>query len=172
MFVVTFALLVSAYGIQFPDQGSNPGLLHWELSFLTSEAPGKLLHHWFCSLLYLQYQLLSCTHQVCNKYLLIKCMVQNLSLWSYKPKFESWCCRLNTCVHINSYIETLIPRYNDIWQRDLWQIVSQTRVWPQSGGISALVREDSRQLSPSHHYVRTQQEEECGKTGKRGLTRN
>ena len=46
------------------------------------------------------------------------------------------------------------------------------RVWPWSDGISALVREDSRLLSPSHHYVRTQQEGECGKTGERYLTRN
>ena len=32
---------------------------------------------------------------------------------------KSWCYGLNTCVHINSYIEALIPQY-DIWQWDLW----------------------------------------------------
>ena len=30
-----------ARGIQFPDQGSNPGPLHWECGVLTTVPPGK-----------------------------------------------------------------------------------------------------------------------------------
>ena len=30
-----------ACGIQFPDQGSNPGLLHWEHGVLSTAPPGK-----------------------------------------------------------------------------------------------------------------------------------
>ena len=33
--------LVVACGIQFPDQGSNPGPLHWERGVLTTGPPGK-----------------------------------------------------------------------------------------------------------------------------------
>ena len=34
---------VAAYGIEFPDQGSNPGPLHWQLGVLATEPPGKSL---------------------------------------------------------------------------------------------------------------------------------
>ena len=34
-------VLVGACGIQFPDQGSNPGPLHWEYRVLTTAAPAK-----------------------------------------------------------------------------------------------------------------------------------
>ena len=34
-------LLVAACGIQFPDQGSNPGPLHWECGVLATGPPGK-----------------------------------------------------------------------------------------------------------------------------------
>ena len=36
-------VLVAARGIQFSDQGSNPGPLPWELRVLTTEPPGKSL---------------------------------------------------------------------------------------------------------------------------------
>ena len=40
-FVAAFELLVTAHGIQFPDQGWNPGPLHWELRVLATGPPGK-----------------------------------------------------------------------------------------------------------------------------------
>ena len=36
---VACKLLVSACGIQFPDQGSNPNPLHWESRFLATGPP-------------------------------------------------------------------------------------------------------------------------------------
>ena len=36
-------VLVAACGIWFPDQGSNPGPLHWELGALAPGPPGKSL---------------------------------------------------------------------------------------------------------------------------------
>ena len=44
IFVATFQLLVVACGVSFPDQGSNPGPLHWECRVLTTGPPGKSLH--------------------------------------------------------------------------------------------------------------------------------
>ena len=40
-FIATYELLVAACGIQFPNQGSNPGLLHWELEVLATGPLGK-----------------------------------------------------------------------------------------------------------------------------------
>ena len=34
-------LLVAACGIELPDQGSNPGPLHWERGVLATGPPGK-----------------------------------------------------------------------------------------------------------------------------------
>ena len=42
--VVECKLLVAACRIQFPDQGSNPGLLCWERGVLVTGPPGKSLH--------------------------------------------------------------------------------------------------------------------------------
>ena len=39
--VAACKLLVVACGILFPDQGWNPGHLHWELRVLTTGPPGK-----------------------------------------------------------------------------------------------------------------------------------
>ena len=39
--VVTCKLLAVACGIQFSDQGSNPGPLHWECRVLAAGPPGK-----------------------------------------------------------------------------------------------------------------------------------
>ena len=36
-------VLVVAYGSQFPDQGSNPGPLHWEHGVSATGPPGKSL---------------------------------------------------------------------------------------------------------------------------------
>ena len=36
-------LLVMSYGILFPDQGSNPGPLHWDHGILATQPPGKSL---------------------------------------------------------------------------------------------------------------------------------
>ena len=36
-------LLIAAYGIQFPDQGWNPGPLPWEYRILATGPPGKSL---------------------------------------------------------------------------------------------------------------------------------
>ena len=36
----------------FPDQGSNPGPLHWECGVLTTGPPGKSLYSIFCDNLY------------------------------------------------------------------------------------------------------------------------
>ena len=47
IFVAAFKLLVVACGIQFPDQGSNPGLLHWKHGLLpmdTREIPNSSYH--------------------------------------------------------------------------------------------------------------------------------
>ena len=49
--------LVAACGLQFPDQGPNPGHLHWELEVLATGLPGKSqndpfsLHPHQCSVL-------------------------------------------------------------------------------------------------------------------------
>ena len=37
----TWESLVGACGIQFPDQGANPGPLHWEHGVLATGPPGK-----------------------------------------------------------------------------------------------------------------------------------
>ena len=37
-------LLVEAYGILLPDQGYNPGPLHWEHEVLATGTPAKSLH--------------------------------------------------------------------------------------------------------------------------------
>ena len=42
-FVAAFELLVTAHGIQFPDQGWDPGPVHWKLGVLATESPGKSL---------------------------------------------------------------------------------------------------------------------------------
>jgi len=34
-------VLVAAHGIQYPDEGSNLGLLHWKRRVLATEPPGK-----------------------------------------------------------------------------------------------------------------------------------
>ena len=39
--VVTYELLVATCGIKFPEQGLNPGLLHWKLGVLATGPPGK-----------------------------------------------------------------------------------------------------------------------------------
>ena len=44
-FIATYELLVAACGIQFPNQGSNPGLLHWELEVLATGPPQESLNH-------------------------------------------------------------------------------------------------------------------------------
>ena len=36
-----YPVLVIAYGINFPDQGSNPGPLHWEHGVMDTGAPKK-----------------------------------------------------------------------------------------------------------------------------------
>ena len=41
LLVVACELLVAACGILFPDQGSNPGPLHWERGVLATGPPGK-----------------------------------------------------------------------------------------------------------------------------------
>ena len=45
--VVGCDLLVAACGTWFPDQGSNPGPLHWECGVLTTGPSGKSLHSGF-----------------------------------------------------------------------------------------------------------------------------
>ena len=40
-------LLVVACGIQFPDQGSNPGPLHWEHGVLATGPPGNFQTFWY-----------------------------------------------------------------------------------------------------------------------------
>lgn len=39
--MVACELLLAAYRIQFPDQVSNPGPLHWEQGVLATRPPGK-----------------------------------------------------------------------------------------------------------------------------------
>ena len=41
--VVDCELLVAVCGIYFPDQGSNPRPLHWELGVVTPEPPTELI---------------------------------------------------------------------------------------------------------------------------------
>ena len=43
---------VAACGISFPDQGSNPGPMHWQLGVLATEPPGKSLEEGSYLLLY------------------------------------------------------------------------------------------------------------------------
>ena len=40
---MAYSLLVASRGIQFPDQGSNPGPRHWECRGLATGPPGKFL---------------------------------------------------------------------------------------------------------------------------------
>ena len=40
-------VLVLACGMEFPDQESNPGSLHWECGVLVTEPPGKSLNSFF-----------------------------------------------------------------------------------------------------------------------------
>ena len=40
--VVVCGLLIAVHGIWFPDQGANPGPLHWECVVFTPEPPGSL----------------------------------------------------------------------------------------------------------------------------------
>ena len=52
LFTCLHQVLVVAWRIQFPDQGSNPGHLHWEYRVLATGPPGKsqgfnLLNHVF-----------------------------------------------------------------------------------------------------------------------------
>ena len=44
-----------ACGIQFPDQGSDPGPLHWEHRVLATRPPGKSLILYFLSGSYMEY---------------------------------------------------------------------------------------------------------------------
>ena len=41
VFVAACRVFIAACRIQFPDQGSNPGPLHWERGVLTTGPPGK-----------------------------------------------------------------------------------------------------------------------------------
>ena len=43
LFIWLYLVLVAAYGIYFPDQGLNPGILHCELGVLATGPPGKSL---------------------------------------------------------------------------------------------------------------------------------
>ena len=43
MVVVACRLLVMACGVQFPDQGWNPGSVHWERRVLATGTQGKSL---------------------------------------------------------------------------------------------------------------------------------
>ena len=43
LLVAACKLLVTAHGVQFPDQGSNPSLLHWDRGVLATGPPGKPL---------------------------------------------------------------------------------------------------------------------------------
>lgn len=43
IFIWAWEFLVMAYGIKFPSQGLNSGLLHWELGFLATGSPGNSL---------------------------------------------------------------------------------------------------------------------------------
>ena len=45
--VVVCELLVVACGTWFPDQGSNPGPLHWECGVLATGPSGRSLHSGF-----------------------------------------------------------------------------------------------------------------------------
>ena len=38
---VALKLLAAAHGVLFPDQGSDPGPLHWACRVLATEPPGK-----------------------------------------------------------------------------------------------------------------------------------
>ena len=44
LFIWLGQVLIMVCEIYFPDQGSNPGLLHWELQVLTTAPPGKSPH--------------------------------------------------------------------------------------------------------------------------------
>ena len=43
LFIWLFLALAAAYRIKFPDQGLNPGPLHWEHRVLAAGSPGKAL---------------------------------------------------------------------------------------------------------------------------------
>ena len=47
-----------AHGILFPDQGLNPGPLHWELGVLATGPPGKSLKFLFIYLGCMAYEIL------------------------------------------------------------------------------------------------------------------
>ena len=45
-----YSILVTACGIQFPDQGLNPGPLHWERGVLATGSPGKPWPYFYTAL--------------------------------------------------------------------------------------------------------------------------
>ena len=47
LFICLFLALAAACGIKFPDQGLNPGPLHWEHRVLATGPPGKSLFSCF-----------------------------------------------------------------------------------------------------------------------------
>ena len=61
--IAAFGLLVVTGGIQFPDQGSNPGPLHWECGILTTGPTGR---YQFTEILFLTAVLCShpCKHRI------------------------------------------------------------------------------------------------------------
>lgn len=72
--VAAYELLVAASGIQFPDHGWNPGLLHWECGALTTGPQGSLMvtiSEWRNNRSF--YSLLSATWHLnfCNELILI-----------------------------------------------------------------------------------------------------
>ena len=80
IFVATFQLLVVVCGVQFPDQGLNPGLLYWEQGVLTTallrSTPPPFFFNWliYLAMAYLSLHLLKNMHhrwaQPSKKYLL------------------------------------------------------------------------------------------------------
>ena len=50
--VVACSVFIAACGVLFPDQGLNPGHLHWELWVLSPGPPGKSPEIIFCNYIY------------------------------------------------------------------------------------------------------------------------
>jgi len=48
LFICLNQVLVVSCGVQFPDQGLNPGPLHEECGILATGPPGKSLHFKIC----------------------------------------------------------------------------------------------------------------------------
>ena len=81
-------LWVAACGIWFPDQGSNPGPLHWERVFLATGPPGKSqITYFICCLNDIKIS----THLIFFFLFNFKCNWHTTLYWFEVYNIMAWC---------------------------------------------------------------------------------